>query len=170
MRRVGCEGCERQLGIGGDLDVAHAVAAVRDRYAADLGVILRRNDDLQGRHDHCIMANEFRAILGEGRLVAVGLDAARLIGRGPHGAALGVAQEKIAAGIVARRVFAPTRYVESAPAAVAGACIGEHHGVAAVREQMRLRRGCVRREQTSHLRELHHPRRRRDFLGTGMRQ
>src|SRR5256885_16987038 len=54
MRRVGCGGSERQLAIGRDLDVAHAVAAVRDRYAANLGVILRRNDDLQGRHDHCI--------------------------------------------------------------------------------------------------------------------
>jgi len=33
---------------------------------ANLGVILRRNDDLERRHDHRIMANEFRATLGEG--------------------------------------------------------------------------------------------------------
>src|SRR5438874_11002183 len=97
MRRVGCGERERQLAIGRDLDVAHAVAAIRDRYATNLGVILRRNDDLQGRRDHCITAYEFRTILGEGHLVAVGLDAARLIARGPHGAALDVAQEEIAA-------------------------------------------------------------------------
>ena len=169
MRRVGCGERERQLAIGRDLDVAHAVAAIRDRYATNLGVILRRNDDLQGRRDHCITAYEFRTILGEGHLVAVGLDAARLIARGPHGAAFDVAQEEIAAAIVACRVFAPARDVESAPAAVARACIREHHGVAAIREQMRLRRGCVRREQTAHLRELHDPRRRRDFLGPRMR-
>jgi len=146
-------GCERQLGIGGDLDVAHALAAVRDRYAANLGVILRpkRRSRASSRSLHHGEPNSARSsakVPGSCPARCRSADRSRTTPRRSRCRA-----GKIAAGIVARRVFAPTRYVKRAPAAVAGACIREHHGVAAVGEQMRLRRGCVRREQTSHLRD-----------------
>ena len=47
VRRIGKRRRQHELGIGGDFDVTRLVAAVGDRHAADLGVILRRDDDIE---------------------------------------------------------------------------------------------------------------------------
>ncbi len=154
MRRVGGRRREHQFAIGCDFNVASTGAAIRDRHAADLGVVLGRYHDLQGGRDHAVGTNDLRPVLGEGHRVAVGLNAAGLITRGPHGAALDVSQKQIAAAVVARGVFAPTRHAQIAPAAIAGAGTREHDRIAAVREQVRLRLSVVRREQPSYLGKL----------------
>ena len=97
-----------------------------------------------------VAAHELRAILGEHDVVAVGPRAAWLVGRRPHLAAVDVAQEDVAAPIVARRVLAPARDGMFAPAAVARARGGQHHGVAAVGQQVRGRAGGVRIVQAAH--------------------
>ncbi len=97
MCHIGGGGRQHELGIRCDLQVAHSVACIHDRYAANLRVVLRRNDHLQDRGGRRVAANEFRSIFGEGHLVAVGLDAAGLIAAGPHGAAFGVMHKEIAA-------------------------------------------------------------------------
>ena len=86
-----------------------SAARVGDRDAPDLGVVLRRHDDVEGGGERAVAPDELRAILGEHDVVAVGPRAARLVGRRPHLAALDVAQEDVAAPIVARRVLAPAR-------------------------------------------------------------
>ena len=55
-------------------------AEVRQRHAADLGVVLGRHDDRQRRADERAVApGELGTILGVDDLVGVGLDAARLM-------------------------------------------------------------------------------------------
>ena len=81
--------------------------AMRD--APDLGVVLGRHDDLERGGERAVAPHELRAILGEHDVVAVGPRAARLVGRRPDLAALDIAQEDVAAPIVARRVLAPAR-------------------------------------------------------------
>ena len=96
MRRVGARRRQHDLGVGGQLDLARRARRIGDRDAADLGVVLRRDDDLERRRDRAVAPDELGAILGERHLVAVRLDAARLVARRPDLAALDVAQEDVA--------------------------------------------------------------------------
>ena len=96
MRRV-CRGRrEHELQIGRDLDLPVAMAAVGDRQSPNFGVVFRRYDDLQGRRDRPVRANEFRAVLGKGDLVGLRLDPARLKSRRPDCAAPDIPQEDVA--------------------------------------------------------------------------
>ena len=79
--------CQDELGIGGDFDVTRLVAGIGDGHAANFGVILRRDDDVDGGGECAVVSHELGAILGEHHVVAVGPRAARLIGRRPHRAA-----------------------------------------------------------------------------------
>ena len=58
---------QRQFGIGGDLDLARAGAGVGDRDAADLGIVLGRDEHVQRRRQRAVAARELGAILGEAR-------------------------------------------------------------------------------------------------------
>ena len=90
-------------------------AGVGDRDAPDLGVVLGRDDDLERRGERAVAAHELGAILGEHHVVAVGPRAARLVAGRPHLAAVDVAQEDVAAPVVARRVLAPARHGDARP-------------------------------------------------------
>ena len=68
MCRIGGGGRKHELAVGGDLQVAHPVAGIHDRYATDFRVILRRDDHFQDGGDRGVAANEFCAILGEAHL------------------------------------------------------------------------------------------------------
>ena len=140
MRRVVGRRRQHELGIGGELDVPGPIAGVGEGQAANLGVVFRRNDDFKHRGDRSVAPDELGLILAEPDIVAVRLDAARLIARGPNLAAPDIAQKDIGAPIVAGGVFAPARNSQIAPPAVAGAGRREHHRVTAVGEQVRLRR------------------------------
>ena len=115
-----------------------------DRDAANLGVVLGRDEHLQRRRERAVAARELGAILVEGDVVAVRLDAARLKARRPHVAAVDIAQEDVGAPVVAGRILAPARDRQIAPAAVSRAGGRQHHRVAAVRQQMRRGRRAVR--------------------------
>ena len=127
---------QHELGIGGDVDLARAVAGIGDRDAADLGIVLGRDEHLQRRRERSVAPGELGAILVEGDIVGVGLGAARLEAGRPDVAAADVAQEDVGAPVVAGGVLAPARHGQAAPAAVTGAGGRQHHRVAAVGQQM----------------------------------
>ena len=89
MRDVGSLGRQHELGIGGDVDLPHAAAGVRDRDATDLGIVFRRDEHLHRRRERSVAARELGAILIESDIVVVGLDAARLKSGRPYVAAVG---------------------------------------------------------------------------------
>ena len=91
------------------------------------------------RRQRSVAARELGAILVERDIIVVGLGAARLKSRRPDVAAVDVAQKDVGAPVVAGGVLAPACDRQIAPAAVTRAGGGEHHGVAAVREQLRGR-------------------------------
>ncbi len=84
---------QHQLGIGGDVDLARPAAGIGDRDAADLGIVLGRDEHLQRGRERSVAAREFGAILVEDDVIGVGLDAARLEARRPHVAAADVARK-----------------------------------------------------------------------------
>ena len=141
MRDVGRRRRQHELGIGGDFDLARVAAAVGDRDAADLGIVFGRDQDLQTRRQRSVAPGELGAVLGEGDLDSE--SGSTPLGWKPADQTLplrDVAQEDVGAPIVAGGVLAPARDRQVAPAAVARAGGGDHHGVAAVRQQMRARR------------------------------
>ena len=91
MRSVGCRRRQHDFAVRGDVDLAHAVAVIGDRDATDFRIIFGRDDYIQRRGQSRIAADELRAVFGERDGVAVGFDAARLISRRPHGAAVDIA-------------------------------------------------------------------------------
>ncbi len=101
VRRIGQRRRQRDLGKGGELDVARFAPGVGDRDAPDLGIVLGRHDDIERGGEDPVVPHEFRPILGEHHVIAVGPCAARLIGGRPHLAAGDIAQQDIAAPIVA---------------------------------------------------------------------
>jgi hypothetical protein len=151
MSGVGGRRCKHELCIRGDIDVPVPIAGVGDRDTAHLRIVFGRHQHLQHRRNRGIDAHKLRAILREGYLVPIGFDAARLVAGGPHYAAVDVTQKKVAAQIIARRVFTPPGYREISPAAITGARCGEHHRVVPVRQQVRLRNAVMRGVQPPHV-------------------
>ena len=119
VRGVGRGGRQHDLRIRRHIDFASPASVIEDRDAADLGVVLRRDRDFERRRDRAVAPDDFDAILEERRLVTIRFDAARLVPRRPHLAAVGIAKEDVRAPAIARRVLAPARDGEIAPAAVA---------------------------------------------------
>ena len=62
---------EHELGVRGDLDLPRPRAEVGERHATELGVVLRRDDHLEGRRDRAVPPVELGAVLEEGRAVRV---------------------------------------------------------------------------------------------------
>ena len=87
MRDVGALGREHEFGIGGDLDVARAASGVGDRDPANLGVVLGGDDHVQCRRQRAVASRELGAVLVEGDVIGVRLDAGRLEARRPGDAA-----------------------------------------------------------------------------------
>ena len=171
--REGGVGCvrrrrrERQFGARGHVQIVSAVPRIGDRQVADLGVILGRHDDFQPRGVVALAARNFRPVLGERHVVRLGFGPAGLMAGRPDLPAFDVAQEHVAAPVVARRVLAPARDAEIPPAAVAGAGCRHHHRIAPVRKQVCLRRRVAGRVQATNFGEwrIVDPRRRPYFLG-----
>ena len=66
---------QHELGIGRDVDLAHPVAGIRDRDAADLGVVFGRDEHFQRCRERSVVPGELGAILVERDVVGVGLGA-----------------------------------------------------------------------------------------------
>ena len=91
------------------------------------------------RFNLAVAAAKLRARLGENRLVGVGPLERRLVGGRPERAGAGVADVAKRTPVVAGGVFAPARDGAILPAAVAATGIGDHHVIAAVRQQLHFR-------------------------------
>ena len=68
MGRVGGRGTQHDLGVGGELDLAHARAVIRQRDAAHFALVLGRHHHLEARLDRTVSPADLRAILREDRL------------------------------------------------------------------------------------------------------
>ncbi len=110
----------------------------------DLGVVLGRDQDLKRRAHRPVGARELGAVFGESHLILFRLHAGRLIAARPQTPAVGVAKIEIVAPSIAGCVLGPARQGQIAPAAVARTGGRQHHGVATVGQQVRLRRRIVR--------------------------
>ncbi len=62
MGGVGGKRREHQLGVRGELDLPRAHPEVADRYAPDLGVVLRRHDDLERGENRSVAAHDLDAV------------------------------------------------------------------------------------------------------------
>ena len=135
------------------------------------GIVLRRHLHFERGGDVAVDADDLGAIFGEAHFIRARLTRGGLITRRPHASGVHVAQQQVAARVVARRVFAPAGHRQIVPAAVARSGRRDHHGIAAIRQQMCLRRGVVRTADAPHVRHLQvgDARRGADFLGTRMR-
>ena len=91
------------------------------------------------RFNLAVAAAKLRARLGENRLVGVGPLERRLVGGRPERAGAGVADVAKRTPVVAGGVFAPARDGAILPAAIAATGIGDHHVIAAVRQQLHFR-------------------------------
>ncbi len=147
VREIVGGGPEHDLDQARDLDLAQAVAAVDQRDAADLDVVLGRHDDLEPRLDAVVRALEHGLVGVERDAVALGLAAHGLVGCRPQQSAPHVAQvHELAAG-VRRGIVALARDGEPAPAARAAAAVRDHRGVLPVREEVGARVERVRRAE-----------------------
>ena len=143
------DGPQTHLDVARQLDLAGAVAPVRQRDAPDLGVVPRRDGDLETRRDVVVEPLEGRLLGEELHEVAVGLLADGLVGRGPDGARVDVAQvDELASGI-ARAVLAPPRHGAAAAEARSATPVRDDRDVAAVREDLRARVRRVRRAEAA---------------------
>ena len=140
MRIVGGRRGQHHFTVGRQFDVPRFATAVGERDAAHFTVVLSGYQHVHRGGQVQIVTNELGMILTEYHLVTERIAAQRLSACGPDPAVFGIAQEDEGAVVVPADVLAPARDREVAPAAVAGTCCGEHHGVAAVAEQMGNRR------------------------------
>ncbi len=147
MGVIGGGRSEHDFRVGREFDHAWPGAGIGHRHPPHFRIVLGGYHHLKRRRQGAVATHELGAIFGERHFVAVRHHAGGLPRGRPDLAALGVAQIQIATPIVARRVFPPARDGQIVAAAVAGACGREHHGVAAVGQQMRDGRGIVRRQQ-----------------------
>ena len=136
MHGVGCRGRKHHFGVAGQLDRAARTAAVGDRDAAQLDVVLGRHHDFGVGVDVVLAATEFGARIGEDRSVAIDRYARGLMPSGPERTALRVAQITKAAGRVGGRILAPPGHGHLAQLAVAAAPTGHHHVIAAIGQHL----------------------------------
>ena len=152
MQRIGGRGRQRDLRIARHVDRPPGARAVGDAHAPQLDVVFRRDDDLHVRLEVAVAAAELRARFREDRLVLFRRLARRLVRRRPEDAARRVADVAERAPGVARGVFAPARDGDVLPAAVAAARVGDHHVIAAIRQELHFRDRRVGGRQHAHRR------------------
>src|SRR4029450_11252580 len=155
VRRVVARPRQPDLGVRRYFDLPRLAAEIRDRDAADLGIVLGRDEHLESREEIAVATLDLGAILQERRLVAVGLDAGGLQARRPDGAAPRVAQEDERAPVVARRILTPASDRERAAVTVTGAGRRQHHAIAAVGEQVGARQRVGRGREAARGRRLY---------------
>ena len=138
-------GGQHDLRVGRQLYPAGPAAPVGDRDATHLSVALGGYDDFEPGCQGLVPPDELRAVFLVRDVVAAWLGTGRLIAGRPHGAAVHITEEYESTPVVAGRVLPPAGDVEVLPTAVARAGARHHDGIAAVRQQVGVRRDGVRR-------------------------
>src|SRR5205823_2958795 len=77
--RIGRRRGQHELGVGRHLDLSGPRPEVRDRDAAHLGVVFRRNEHLERGGDRAVTPMKLGALFEERRLVGVWFDAGGLV-------------------------------------------------------------------------------------------
>ena len=143
------DGAQAQLDVARQLDLARAVAPVGQRDAPYLGVVPRSDSDFETRGDFVVQALEDRLLGQELDQVTLRLLGRGLVGGGPDGSRVDVAQvEELASG-VGRTVLSPPGHGSAAAEARAAAAVGDDRDIVAVREDVRPRVGRVGRAQAA---------------------
>ena len=81
VRDIGSRRCQHDLGITGQFDFTHAWRTIRDRDAAHLGVVFRRNDDVRLRQHARVQALENGTFFRKRHFVTLWRAGCRLITR-----------------------------------------------------------------------------------------
>ena len=136
---------EHDLGVAGDLDLARPPAAIGQRQASNLHIVLGRHHDVELRGDAVVGAAVDGLLRRERDVVVLRLATRGLVGGRPDEARSHVAQVQELAARVGRAVVAHARDRQLPPVAVAAARVGDDGDVRAVRQELRMRRGGVRR-------------------------
>ena len=140
MGAVGRGARQHDLRIGSDLDLARALAAVRDRHAPRLGIVLGGYQYLHGGGDIAVASRDLDAVLCEGHPIRVRPRRRRLESRRPDRSAVDVAQEDQLSAIVVRRIFLPAGDGNPAPATRPRPGGVHHDRVVPVAEELGVRR------------------------------
>ncbi|MND79354.1 hypothetical protein D3C80_710910 [compost metagenome] len=138
-RRVGqiiAGRCQHHFCIAGDFDSARLLAAVDQRYAAQLNIIFRRYHHLRFHRQRPLLTLELGPGVVEHGAVPLGGTTDRLPGIAPDLTGLRVAQVTESAPVIAGGVFAPAGQGQILPAAVAAAGLGEHQVIVGVGQQL----------------------------------
>ena len=133
---------QTHLDVARHLDLAGAVAPIRQRDAPNLGVVPRRDGDVETRHDTVVEPLEGRLLREELHEVAVGLLGRGLVGCGPHRPRVDITQNKLAPRI-AGAVLPPPRHGTATAEAGSAAPVGDDRDVVAIREDLRPWIRCV---------------------------
>ena len=139
MQRVRGRRRESDFRVTRDLDRPPRPRTVGDAKSAQFDVVFRRDDDLGMRFESVVAPAKFGARFGEYRLVVRRALPRRLMRGRPELAARDVADVAERAPVVAGGVFAPAGDGEILPSAAPTARVGDHHVVAAVRQQLHFR-------------------------------
>src|SRR5689334_13509109 len=148
MCHIGSLRRKHELGIGSQFDLARKGPVVRDRYTANLGIILGRYGDHAGGRDRAVTPDDFDSILGERHLVETRLASTWLVTRRPDFAASHIAKKNEGTPTIASHILAPPCHGDVAPPAISGTRVGHHHAVSAIRQQMRARYGSMGRSKS----------------------
>ncbi len=154
MRCVGRLERQRQLGKGGDVDVAILIAFVPDREATRLAIAFGDDDALHLGSQRADGLGEHRPVVAEESTGGLARHTFRLGRRRPPVAILGIAQEQEGAGPVLGRVGVPARDRNLVGAAVAGARAADHDVVVAVGHEIRRAHAAQRIEDEPRIRTL----------------
>ncbi len=139
VQRVRVRRRKNHFRVARDVDRTSNSRPVCDVDPAHLDIVDRGYHDLCVRLEVEIPAPKLGAPFGKDRFVVFGRLERRLIRGRPELPARLVAQITERAPVVGGAVFAPTRHGEILPATASTTCVGDHHVIAAVRQQLHLR-------------------------------
>src|SRR6185437_13945137 len=111
---------QHHLRIGRDLDLARTASIVGQADAADLAIVLARNQDVRGSRQTAVAVDELGMVLSEEDFVVIGTASGGLCTCRPDFPASAVLEKKERSPVVASRVLPPARHGDVLPAAIAG--------------------------------------------------
>src|SRR6185437_6089817 len=146
-----CRGrCQNNFRIAGYLNDSALACMVRERDTPQFDVIFRRNSNLRVGLKFSFTTTKLHLGFGEDGFVRFEGLRSWLMSSRPEPSGANVTDITKSSPWIARGVFTPSGYRHVFPSAVSSACIGNHHVILAIREQMHFRNGSVRSMKYAH--------------------